>query len=181
MNMSTAGTKVTIQAFLFLAVLSSQMVMPISARAASSWLEAPKVCPEDLPGRDRFASGICQGDEDQEHRHATGDDGGDDAAKPTLPTGEFLDDVAAQAGADIQGVIHEGGEGHQTEGDTKCRADADQLHEGADAGGIDEVRRFLQQFAVFGEDHHGGQGNHRDDAFHAAWRRSRSAWCRFLS
>ncbi len=48
MNMKTAGMKVTNQAFLFLAVLISQTVMPINASAANSWLEAPKVFQKTL-------------------------------------------------------------------------------------------------------------------------------------
>src|SRR5512138_3066066 len=51
MNMITAGTKVTIHAFLFFAVLSSQMVMPTNARAASSWFEAPSVVQKTFHAR----------------------------------------------------------------------------------------------------------------------------------
>ena len=42
-NMSTAGMHAAIHTLELRRVLYSQMLMPISASAASSWLEAPKV------------------------------------------------------------------------------------------------------------------------------------------
>ena len=145
MNMTTAGTKVYDPGVLVLGSVEQPDGDADQRQSCQQLVGSAERLPEDLPGRDRFARGIFQGDEDQEHRQAAGQDGGEDSAKPTLPTGEFLDNIAAQAGADIQCVIDEGGEGHQTKGNAKRRADPDQFHEGADARGINEVRRLGQQ------------------------------------
>ena len=67
--------------------------------------------------------------------------------------GELLDDVAAEARADVERVVDEGRERHQGEGDAEGRRHTEDLEKAPHAEGVDEVRR-LGRLRVTGREHH---------------------------